>query len=61
MIEIKYKVTINSKTVAENMDLETAIILVKALFNEYYSDTDMVVSVYKMESFGELNIREVKE
>ena len=33
--------------VAGNMDLGTAIILIKALFNEYYNDNTMRVSIEK--------------
>ena len=45
MEERKYKVMIDNMVVAENMDLNTATILVKALFDEYYNDFNMVVSV----------------
>ena len=45
MEERKYKVLIDNMVVAERMDLKTATILVKALFDEYYNDYKMVVSV----------------
>ena len=45
MEELKYDVYIDSNIAAENMDLDTAIILVKALFERYYADTGMVVSM----------------
>lgn len=35
--------------VAEKMDLRTATVLVKALFNEYYNDNKMTVSVKQMD------------
>ena len=47
MEERRYKVLIDNIVVAEKMNLETAIILVKALFQEYYNDHTMVVSVKK--------------
>ncbi len=49
MIEKRYKVLYNSEVVAENMDLRTATILVRALFEEYFMDYGMTVSVREME------------
>lgn len=45
MEERRYKVLIDNMVVANNMDLKTATILVKALFDEYYNDYTMIVSV----------------
>lgn len=45
MEERRYKVLIDNMVVANNMDLKTATILVKALFDEYYNDCTMTVSV----------------
>ena len=45
MEERRYKVLIDSMVVAERMDLKTAIILVKALFDEYYNDHKMIISI----------------
>ena len=45
MEEKRYKVLIDNMVVANNMDLKTATILVKALFDEYYNDYKMVISV----------------
>lgn len=45
MEERRFKVLIDDMVVANNMDLETAMILVKALFQEYYNDHTMMVSV----------------
>lgn len=49
MNENQYFVTINNKTIAENMSLDTALIVVKAIFNEYYNDHSMVVAIEEME------------
>lgn len=49
MTERKYEVLVNERTVAEEMDLKTATILVRALFEEYYNDYFMVVSIKEME------------
>lgn len=45
MYENKYKVLINNDVVAQDMDIRTATILVRALFEEYYNDYSMVISI----------------
>ena len=45
MIENKYKVLIDNTVVARDMDIRTATILVKALFEEYYNDYAMAVTI----------------
>ena len=45
MTKKKYEVLINDEVVARNMDINTATILTKALFNEYYNDHAMVISI----------------
>ena len=45
MEERRFKVLFDNMVVANNMDLKTATILVKALFDEYYNDCNMMVSV----------------
>jgi hypothetical protein len=45
MCEKKYMVWINKEVVARGMDLRTATVLVKALFDEYYNDHNMMVSI----------------
>ena len=45
MEEKKYKVLIDSKVVASNMDIKTATVLVMALFEEYYNDYTMAVTI----------------
>ena len=45
MIENKYKVLINNVPMARDMDIRTATILVRALFDEYYNDYTMIVSI----------------
>ena len=49
MNERKYKVLIDNKVIAESMDLKTAAILMKALFEEYYNDYSLTVSVKEMD------------
>ena len=50
MEERRYKVLIDNMVVADNMDLKTATILAKALFEEYYNDYEMVVSIKKVDT-----------
>lgn len=45
MTDKKYKVFVDDKIFAEYMSLETAMILVKALFDTYYNEYGMTVSV----------------
>ena len=56
MEENRYEVLIDNMVVAENMDLKTATILVKALFEEYYNDYKMEVSVRKINKESDNNI-----
>ena len=48
----KYKVLIDECIIAENMPIETALILIKALFEEYYEDHSMKISIMEMEREG---------
>ena len=52
MSEKKYYVTIDNHTIAENMTLEYALILIKAIFETYYSDRSMVVAIAEMSKEG---------
>ena len=45
MSEKRYKVLINNEVVADGLDIRTATILIRALFEEYYNDYLMTVSV----------------
>lgn len=45
MNERKYNVFVNSEVVAHDMDLKTATVLIRALFEEYYNDNTMMVSI----------------
>ena len=49
MAERKYKVLINGVIYGENMDIKTATILIRALFEEYYNDHYMMISIKEME------------
>ena len=45
MEDKKYKVFVDDEIFAEYMSLETAMILVKALFDTYYNEYGMTVSI----------------
>ena len=45
MMEIKYNVLIGKRIVAKDMTLENAVIFLKGLFNEYYNDSMLSVTI----------------
>ena len=49
MEDKKYKVFVDDEIFAEYMSLETAMILVKALFDTYYNEYGMTVSIREEE------------
>ena len=49
MEEIKFFVEVDGNTVAKDMTLKDATILVRALFEEYYNDKSMLVSIRRMD------------
>ena len=49
MSENKYYVTVNNRSVAENVTLEYARIFTKAIFEHYYNDHDIVIAIAEME------------
>ena len=56
MSENKYYVTIDNRTIAENMTLEYALILVKAIFETYYNDHSMVVAIAEMDGVNDVQM-----
>lgn len=49
MSENKYYVTVNNRSVTENVTLEYALIFTKAIFEHYYNDHDLVIAIAEME------------
>lgn len=49
MGEPRYNVLIDNAIVAQDMDIKTATILIRALFEEYYNDDSMKITILKME------------
>ena len=56
MSENKYYVTIDNHTIAENMTLEHALILVKAIFETYYNDHSLVVAIAEMDGVNDVQM-----
>ena len=56
MSENKYYVTIDNRTIAENMTLEYALILAKASFETYYNDHSMVVAIAEMDGVNDVQM-----
>ena len=45
MNENKYYLKVNNRTVAECVSLEYALIFIKSIFENYYNDHDIVISI----------------
>ncbi len=45
MIETKYNVLIGKQIIAKDMTLDNAVIFLKGLFNEYYNDPMLAVTI----------------
>ena len=59
MAEEKFCVYLDSVKMAENMTLETALILAKGLFNEYYLEPNLKVTIQKINT-AKTNTTEVE-
>lgn len=53
MVENRFNVFIDDIIAAENMTLETALVLVQGLFNKYYLEPSIRISVQKVQKPGE--------
>jgi hypothetical protein len=49
MIQKRYKVYVNLEMVASDMDIKTATLLIRMLFEEYYNESNMVITIREME------------
>ena len=52
MSDKKYAVLIENEAIASNMDINNALIFIKALFDHYYEEHSMVISIKEMEKIG---------
>lgn len=49
MNDKKYEVLIGKEVIATRMDIKTATILIRALFEEYYNEYPLTISVREIE------------
>ena len=49
MNENKYYLKVDNRIVAERIPLEYALIFIKSLFENYYNDHEIVISIAEME------------
>ena len=52
MSDKKYNVLIENEIIASNMDINNALIFIKALFDHYYEEHSMVISIKEMEKIS---------
>ena len=52
MSDKKYNVLIENEIIASNMDINNALIFVKALFDHYYEENSIIISIKEMERIG---------
>ena len=55
MYDRKYSVMVDYETVAENMDIKTALVLIGALMEEYYEEPNIKISIVRECKEGEHN------
>ena len=48
-----YEILVDGYIIGKELDLNYALILVKGIFNEYYNDTTMQVTIRPMRDFEE--------
>ena len=48
MVERKYEIILDNEVIATDMNLNTATILIKALFEHYYAELDMALTIRKL-------------
>lgn len=56
-----YRIKINNDVMAENMSLQIALVLVKAMYEEFYNEPDLVISIERYDKNTKTYIEEVKE
>ena len=58
MIENKYYLKIDNRTVAECIPLEYALIFIKSIFENYYNDHEIVISIAETEQCEDCKVNE---
>lgn len=51
MNENKYYLKIDNRTIAERVSLEHALIFIKSIFENYYNDHEIVISIAEMRRY----------
>ena len=58
MNENKYYLKVDNRTVAEYIPLEYALICIKSIFENYYNDHEIVISIAEMERCEDCEVSE---
>ena len=60
MPEYIYKVIVDGKVYADDMTLETALTLTEALFNKWYSEDNLAITIQRTEVSHTISVMEDK-
>lgn len=55
MNEYRYSVVVDNETIADKMLLSNALIMVEALFNKWYSESDITISIRREDTNSDIN------
>ena len=58
MNENRYYLKVDNRTVAECIPLEYALIFIKSIFENYYNDHEIVISIAEMEQCEDSKVNE---
>ena len=58
MNENKYCLKVDNRTVAECVPLEYALIFIKSIFENYYNDHEIVISIAEMRRYEDDEVNE---
>ena len=58
MNENKYYLKIDNRTIAERVSLEYALIFIKSIFENYYNDHEIVISIAEMRRYEDDEVNE---
>ena len=58
MNENKYYLKVDNRTIAECIPLEYALIFIKSIFENYYNDHEIVISIAEMRRYKDDEVNE---
>ena len=58
MNENKYYLKIDNRTIAERVSLEHELIFIKSIFENYYNDHEIVISIAEMRRYEDDEVNE---